>query len=729
VTLLYWLDRISSSDRPLVGEKAFVLSQLHQKGYPIVPGFTIPNQIFQEFFENLNDSESILADFPHTSLYLDIQDANALQVVARESRRAILQSTLPPQWIAALVEAVESLRSKALIWRFSLPATIARRSAGLLTSPVSRTDAAAIEKALKTAWAELFTARSLFYWRKMGIGLEKVRLALLVQPLVNASRSGNVMVEGDRLRIEATWGLGQSLLAGEVAPDVYTLDRSNHELLDRQPGNKSRGYYLNDSEHPIAPRLLDHSEQTNDCLDAGALDRLAALTRSLQLEKPSLLSWNWSIDGDSRVYLLDCHDEETVSSPLVYPRFPLRGTPASPGIVSGVVRVLTDPDSSRDIADSILVTSSFPPHRLPHLKHLRGIITEHGGMTSHGAILARELGIPAVVGVTGVTRFLKSGEMIRLDGTKGMVSRPEKVPELRESLPMTPIDPDPVGTRLMVNISQIESIDRALSLPVDGIGLLRSEWMIGDLLSTRPLGEWIGSEYKSQFIEELIRLLSDFITAFAPRPVFYRSFDGGIEQDGSDRRGTLAYTLDPTLFDLELAALRRVQKTTGGNLHLILPFVRGVGEFIGCRDRAIAAGLTQVPSFQLWMMGEVPSVLFQLPEYVRAGVQGIAIGTNDLTRLLLGIDRERPPVASGLDSRHPALGLALEQIVRTARELGIPCSVCGMAIVENPALIDDLVRWGVTTLSVDPEAVLSTREAIVRAEKRLLLEMARENGG
>jgi pyruvate,water dikinase len=349
-------------------------------------------------------------------------------------------------------------------------------------------------------------------------------------------------------------------------------------------------------------------------------------------------------------------------------------------------------------------------------------------MTSHGAILARELGIPAVVGVTGVTRVLKSGEMIQLDGTKGMVSKAEKAIEVRQALPMTPIDPDPVGTRLMVNISQVTSIDRALSLPVDGIGLLRSEWMIGDLLSTRSLAEWLDSEYKSQFVEELARLLSAFATAFAPRPVFYRSFDGGIGRDGSDRRGTLGYTLEPTLFDLELEALRRVQMTTVGNIHLILPFVRGVGEFNWCRDRAIAAGLMQVPSFQLWMMVEVPSVLLQLPEYVRTGVQGIAIGTNDLTRLLLGIDRERPPIASGLDGRHPALGLALRQILRTARELQIPCSVCGMAIVENPALIDDLVRWGVTTLSVDPEAVLSTREAIVRAEKRLLLETAREHG-
>ena len=742
MTILYWLDRVSSSDRPLVGEKAFVLSQLQRRGLPIVRGFTIVNTAFQEFFEHLDDSGSILADFPHASLYLDVNDANALQVVARESRRAIRRSALPPRWIAELTEAVGELDTDALIWRFSLPATLARRSDGLLVSPVSRTSPEAIEAALKTAWAELFTARSLFYWRRMGIGLETVRLALLVQPLIRASCSGNTIVEPDRLRIEATWGLGQSLSAGEVAPDLYTIDRATRAVIDRRVGNKPRCYYVTSDDNPLAdsgapsvfaesappvivPRLLNHEEQTGYCLDDDALDRLAGLGRALALEKPTLRDWQWSIDDDSRLYLLDCHDGETVSSPLVYPRFPLKGQPASPGIVSGLARVLVDPDlGHEDLAGSILVTSNLPPRRLPYLKSLRGLITEHGGLASHGAILARELGIPAVVGVAGVTRALKSGDIILLDGTTGTVSKGEKAIELPVTVLDSPLDPVVARTKLMVNISQIESLPRALNLPADGIGLLRSEWAIGELLARRPLAEWL-ADHRRELLDEIVNTVGSFAGAFAPRPVFYRAFDGGIDELGNDRRGTLAYTLDSTFFDLELQALRRLQLMTATDIHLVLPFVRDVSEFRWCRERVIDAGLTRIPSFRLWIMAEVPSVIFQLADYVRAGVQGIAIGTNDLSRALLGIDRERPPLSEYLNSEHPALRAALGQLVQQARQLGIPCSVCGMAIVENPDLIEDLVRWGVTTLSVDPGAVITTREAIVRAEKRLVMEKAR----
>lgn len=727
MTILSRLDGVSSLDRPLVGEKAFVLSQLKQREYPIADGFTIINTAFQQFFENINDSASMLADFPHSSLYLDIDDSKALQVVARESRRVIRESSLPGEWLAELTEAVGKLRSDALIWRFSLPGTIARRSTGLLTAPVSRADPESIENALKTAWAELFTAKSLFYWRRMGIGLETVRLAILVQPLVNAVCSGRVTVETDRLRIEATWGLDRSLRDGEVAPDIYTVHRGNYKLLDRRLGMKSRAYSLALSGDPVTARSPDLEEQETYCLDNETLDRILEITGSLIAEKPSLTGWHWSIDADSRLYLLNCHHEETVSSPLSSPRFPLKGLAASPGIVSGVVRVVTDLDQIREnLENSILVTPSLPPHQLSHLRSLRGIITEHGGITSHGAILARELGIPAVVGVPHATSALRSGETILLDGTTGLVSKGDRPLETVDPAVRPPLDPTPTGTRLMVNISQIESIERVLTLPVDGIGLLRSEWMLGDAFSRRSLQEWMELERREEFIGEIARLIGHFATRFAPRPVFYRSFDNSMENDGEDRRGTLAYTLDPTFFELELQALRRVQ-TGATNVNLILPFVRSIEEFIFCRERVRSAGLAGVPSFQLWIMAEVPSVIFQLQDYVRAGVQGIAIGTNDLARWLLGIDRDRPPRSEQLTNRHPALLAALKQTLQQARRLNIPCSVCGVSIVENPDSIDDLVKWGVTSLSVDPDSVLSTREAIVRSERRLLLETARES--
>jgi pyruvate,water dikinase len=729
VTILCWLDRIQFPDRPLVGEKAFVSSELQRRRYPIIEGFVVLSATFQEFFENLNHSESILTDFPYSSLYLDVNDSKALQLVARESRRVILQATLPPEWLSELTEAVARLQTDALIWRFSLPPTLARQSRGLLPALTSRTTPSDLENSLKRAWAELFTARSLFYWRRMGIGLETVRLALLVQPLVNATCSGNVIIDPHCLQIEATWGLGQSLIDGRISPDFYLVDRASQQLLSQQLGNKSQAYSLDSGETPISARLLTNEEQETYCLTTNTLDRLVGLLQSLCGEYPQLKTIQWLIAPDERIYLLNGYSEEAFASPLDSLHFPLKGLAASPGSVSGVARIVTDFDSPREnFENSILVTSSLPPHRLSHLKHLKGIITEHGGMTSHGAILARELGIPAIVGVPAATQILRSGETIFLDGTMGIVSRRETAIAAIAiaSQPSQAIDPTPVGTRLMVNISQTDSISRVLSLPVDGIGLLRSEWMILELLSRRSLEEWLHLDHQAEFIEELARLIGKFATSFAPRPIFYRSLDGMAGADPKEYRGTHAYTLDPTLFDLELQALRRVQTTTAKNINLILPFVRGIEEFIFCRERARQSLLTQDPAFQLWIMAEVPSVIFQLGDYVRSGVQGIAIGTNDLTQWLLGIDRDRPSPSEPLNARHPALLIALKQIIQQARCLNIPCSVCGMAIVQNPDLIDDLVRWGVTTLSVDPNSVLSTREAIVRAERRLLLETARE---
>jgi pyruvate,water dikinase len=273
----------------------------------------------------------------------------------------------------------------------------------------------------------------------------------------------------------------------------------------------------------------------------------------------------------------------------------------------------------------------------------------------------------------------------------------------------------------MVNLSQTESIARIQNLPIDGIGLLRSEWMILELLSQRSLEEWLTPEHQGELIERLSDLIAQFALSIQPKPLFYRSFDA--QHSAKDSRGTHGYILDPTLFDLELQALRRVQTTSATNINLLLPFVRGVEEFIFCRQRVQSALLTQVPSFQLGIMVEVPGVIFQLRDYVQAGVQLIAIGTNDLTQLLLGSDREH--FSEYFNARHPAVRAALKQIITQAKVLQIPCSVCGMAIVQYPEIIDDLIAWGVTSLSVDTEAVLATREAIVRAERRFLLENGR----
>ncbi|MGB3755179.1 MAG: putative PEP-binding protein, partial [Rivularia sp. (in: cyanobacteria)] len=191
------------------------------------------------------------------------------------------------------------------------------------------------------------------------------------------------------------------------------------------------------------------------------------------------------------------------------------------------------------------------------------------------------------------------------------------------------------------------------------------------------------------------------------------------------QRGTFSYTVNSELFDMELTALKSVQQSGYHNIRLILPFVRTVEEFSFCRRKVEQAGLTDIKEFELWIMAEVPSVLFLLPEYVKAGVQGISIGTNDLTQLLLGVDRDQATLAKSFDERHPVVMGAVSRLIDMAASAGIPCSICGQAPALYPEIIEKLVEWGITSISVEPEALERTYQAIYRAEQGLLLQAAR----
>jgi pyruvate,water dikinase len=404
------------------------------------------------------------------------------------------------------------------------------------------------------------------------------------------------------------------------------------------------------------------------------------------------------------------------------------------------------------IPGRILIVQSITPSWLPLLKQAAAVVTEQGGMTSHAAIIARELGIPAVVGAIGVTQLFETGESLLVDGDQGEIHRvkdPNR--EVERSRPVMSYSPlPPIATQLLVNLSQVNSLEKIIDLPVDGVGLLRSELIMLNALENLHPNEWLRQGNKSELVTRLAQLIIQFAAAFAPRPVLYRSMDwreaelappashefpflSGVAPPSEPEvnpivglRGTLRYLIDPTLFDLELAALKQVQAYGYSNVQLMLPFIRAVEEFTFCRRRVEQAGLTENPHFQLWIMAEVPSVLFLLPDYVKAGVQGISIGTNDLTQLLLAVDRDQERLGSTLDARHPAVRRALQQLIQMARQAGIPCSICGQAPAQYPELIDALVEWGITSISVDVNDVERIYNAIARAEQRLLLEAARQ---
>ena len=765
VITLYWLSQIESADRLRIGERAWILSQLKKKGYPVFPGFVIGSETWGEFLGKLDDSTSLLADFPTSSLHLDVDNFRALQLAAQQSCQAIVHTHFPDQWREIIVQAIDHLPSSPLIVKgsFGTSLDIKQEFANSIIPQVCEKSPRGLELAIKQIWCQLLNAQSLFYGQRMGISLEKLNLGILVQPFINATVSSIITVSPKTFEIQATWGLPQSLWRGEILPDSFIFGRTTGLILNKELGKKTRAYQLKNEyvsrdvnyiESPLEVYVLSSPQQEQYCLNESILSQIYPLLENLSQDE---LSWDsleltWLESEDSQFPTLmiteiipGVSSSQVHSLPLreqpiiVNNQPPLRGIGAAPGRIQGSIQVITQeiiPDSPFP-QKNIIVTKEIYPSLLPCLQQAVGIITEQGGITSHAAILARELNIPAVVGVSRATELLKTGDSVVINGESGTIyyHKPQEN-DIPLAIPLNSRKISlslsyPITTQLMVNISQPSSLVKAMDLPIDGIGLVRSELMLSSLCSPQSLEQWLNKSEPTQIVEQIFQCLQEFTTSFAPRPVFYRSFDSqlrrGIDTTVQENcRGTASYLLNPTLFDWELRALAQVQAQGSHNIHLILPFVRSVEEFRFCRHRVEQAGLMESESFKLWIMAEVPSVLFELEDYVNTGVQGIAIGTNDLVPLLFGVRRNNPDFSNISRPCPTVLRIVLKQFIESSHQLGISCSLCGQAASQYPDLVEDLVEWGITQISVETEEVERTYQAIARAEKKLLLKFARQ---
>ena len=522
-----------------------------------------------------------------------------------------------------------------------------------------------------------------------------------------------------------------------MVPDRYQIDLKTGAVQTQSLGNPTIAYQLDQSQlSPTSPPSEPHFSLVDAPLQA-----LIALVQRIAPGLETALELGWFLGLDGQLVLTQATPR---SLPIANPledlppseteEWVVSGLAASPGWTIAQALVITQRSPVESLPPgTVLVAPTIPPDWMRLLQQSAALVIEQGSLTYHSAIIARELGIPAVVAARHATTRIQTGDWLLVDGDRGHVYRTQSrlEPAKITTLPV-PRDRPAIHTQLWMNLSQTHSLQQIPALPVDGIGLVRSElWMLS-LLDYQHPNLWVQKNRATELVAIFAEGMRQLAAALNPRPVFYRSLDLRSHEfsslPGADPivetnpllglRGTWRYQVDPTLFDLELAAMAQVRQSGHRNLYLILPFVRTVEEFQFCRQRVQQAGLLSDPEFQLWIMAEVPSVLFLLPEYVKAGVQGISIGTNDLTQLLLGVDREQGQMAKAFDERHPAVQAAIAQLIRQARQLGIPCSLCGQAPVNHPELVESLVRWGISSISVEPEAVEATYWAIVRAEQQ-----------
>ncbi len=575
--------------------------------------------------------------------------------------------------------------------------------------------------------------------------------------MVNSDTSG-VMFTVDPLTsdkkkvvIEAIYGLGELIVQGIETPDQYIVDKSTLKILTKTISNQNK-MMVKEGKNNITknvPRFLLKTQKITN----KQIEELARIGKRLEHHYYFPQDIEWAIEKNN-IFIVQTRPITTIgkrektNEVKIEDRKPfLTGVAASPGIVTGRVKIIKSAKEINKIkSGDILTAMQTNPDFVPAMKKAAAVVTERGGRTSHAAIVSRELGIPAVVGVTQAIAKLKNEMVITVDGVKGVLykgniikteikQRNLVVPYNASASTRTAIPYQKTATRVYVNLAEPERAYDASGLPVDGVGLLRAEFMIANI-GTHPK-KLIKDKKQHIFISTLSEGIGTICKNFSPLPVVYRTTDfktneyrnlkGGVEFEPQEPnpmlgfRGAYRYIVDSHVFELELKAIREVRNKMGyKNLWVMIPFVRTVDELIKVKRILASEGLMRSPSFKLWMMVEIPSNVILLDKFIDCGIDGISIGSNDLTMLILGTDRDNSEVAGEFNEKNEAVLWALERVVKICHKRKVTSSLCGQAASDYPDLVEKLVEWGITSVSVNPDAAVGTKSIIAEAERKLV---------
>jgi pyruvate,water dikinase len=760
---VHGFSELSKGDVGFAGGKGANLGELTRAGLPVPAGFVIGAPAYTAFCE----AQDLRARIARELEGVPVDDTAMLQKASGRVREMMLTEPLPG-WLeesirAAYADLAEGEQDAAVAVRSSATAedTESASFAGMNETFLNVRGADAVVEAVRRCWASLFGARTIFYRAKRGFSQAGMDIAVVVQRQVPATRAGVMFTidpstgRADWIVIEGCFGLGESVVSGSVSPDRYVVDKQTLAIVRREIRAKELVVEPDENGGTIV-RPLSGTAAMSPVLDDEEVRQLADLALQIERHYGAPQDTEWAFDPDGAVWMLQSRpvtsaggDGQIVSGELAVDGAALtplvRGLGAAPGSASGPVRIITSLAEAAHLGDGdVLVTHMTSPDWVPLMRRAAGIVTDSGGMTCHAAIVSRELGVPCVVGTAEATQKLRNGELVTVDATHGVILRGVTPSHDRARTVLAaprPLAAPVTGTKLLVNLSEPSQVERAAALEVDGVGLLRAEMMVLEALEGVHPRLLIEQGRSNEFIQRMANSLMTFAAAFAPRPVTYRTIDFRTNEfrglEGGERfepeeanpmigyRGALRYTHEPDVFLLEMEAVRRVWDEGHTNFHVMLPFVRTARELETCRALIARTGLLERAGFELWVMAEVPSVLFNLERYTAMGIAGISIGSNDLTQLMLGADRDSEVVAEVFDERDPGVADYLRQLIPGARAAGLQTSICGQAPSVYPEYSELLVRCGIDAISVNVDVVDRTRRLIAAAETRLLLDSAR----
>ena len=743
---IVWFNEVTKEDVPSVGGKGANLGEMTNAGIPVPPGFIVTANAYFDFLEQTKISDKIRQLLES----LDVNDSKKLQQTAKKVQQIILDAAMPPELALEIKNAYIKMNKGLVAVRSSATAEDLPEAsfAGQQRTFLNVQGEEEVVDAVQGCWASLFESRAIFYREEQGFDHFKVGIAVPVQRMVQSEAAGVMFTlephtsDTSKIAIEAILGLGEMIVSGDVTPDEYIVSKNGLKITSKEIKLQEWKLIKNErgkGEEANVKVALTPKEQAQQKISDDDIITLAKIGKLLEdhYQFPQDIEWakekgeifivqTRPVTSIKEVEKAAAEVRPEISAPVL-----LSGSSASPGIASGPVKIVADPSLIDKVFDGdILVAEMTTPDYVPAMKRAVAIVTDRGGRTAHAAIVSRELGIPCVVGAENATTTLKDGQVITVNGASGKVYDGKiEIAVKEEAKAKVKIK---TKTKLLVNLAQPELVDRVAPRDVDGVGLLRAEFMVAQI-GEHP-SYMISQNRGNEFVDKLAEGLTAFAKAFYPRQVVYRTNDfktneyralkGGEQYEEVEEnpmlgyRGASRYTTDTETFKLELAAIKKVREKYN-NLWVMIPFVRTVNGLAKVVKIMESEGLKRSEDFKLWMMVEVPSNIFLLEKFLAVGIDGISIGSNDLTQLILGIDRDSAKLADIFDERNEAVLIALEKAIKVSKSIGVTSSICGQAPSVYPELTEKLVEWGITSVSVSPDMIDTTREIIAKAEARL----------
>ncbi len=772
---LLWFEQLEREDVAIVGGKSSSLGEMTAKvDVPVPYGFATTAHAYRYFFEKSgldNEVRELVGELT------DVENSALLRDVCARIRQAILDKEMPQDLQEAIAAAYEELGKKMNI---DQPYVAVRSSAtaedlpdasfaGQQDTYLNVQGAETIIAKVKECYASCFTDRAVYYREKQGFDHLDVALSAAVQMMVFSKAAGvmftvNVATGDDQnILMEAAWGLGEYVVQGTVTPDNYTVCKKTHKIIEKNVNGQDVKLVRKaggDCEEQMVP--LD--EQNEQKLTDEQIIELAGYAKKIEEHYGCYMDMEWGVDErDGKLWILQARPEtvwsrrnkenggapkEEKKAVTTDRKVIVKGLPASPGQVSGKVHVILDPSRIDEFKEGeILVTEMTAPDWVPAMKKAKAIVTDSGGMTCHASIVSRELGIPCIVGTKSrgeaATTTIPDGIDVTIDATHGVVyegilEEPKKEQAVQQGTVVAEYFP-PTGTKVYMNLGDPELAEKYSTLPCDGIGLMREEFIWTTYIHEHPL-HLIKIGQPEKVVDQLAEGMRQVCQAMAPRPVTlrfsdfksseYRDLKGGDEFEPYEPSALLGWRgasryYDPKYIDafkLECLAVRKVREEFGlKNLHVMIPFCRNVEECEKVVNIMASCGLARGKDFKVWLMAEIPANII-LADQFNKYVDGYSIGSNDLTMLVLGCDRDNDTVSHIYDERNLAVKRAIRHLIDVAHKDGKTVSICGQAPSVYPEFCEFLIKSGIDSISVNPDTVKFTKKLVAQVEQRVMLD-------